>query len=123
MKKVMVVDDDVSGNESIKLALESLDSDFEVICADSGEQCLELLGKNQIPDIILLDIIMPRMSGWQLLDRLKENPSWEHIPIIFLTARVDKIARGIGSFYGDDYIEKPYEIEDLKKRIEKILKK
>ena len=121
-RKIMVVDDDISNNEAVKLGLEGVDPDYEVICADSGDQCLELLENNQIPDLILLDIMMPEMSGWQLFDKLKGNPSWEHIPIIFLTARTDRIAKETGSFFGEDYIEKPYEIEDLKNRIEKILK-
>ena len=121
-RKIMVVDDDISNYEAVKLGLEGVDPDYEVICADSGDQCLELLENNQIPDLILLDIMMPEMSGWQLFDKLRRNPSWEHIPIIFLTARTDRIAKETGSFFGEDYIEKPYEIEDLKNRIEKILK-
>jgi hypothetical protein len=85
-------------------------------------QCLELLKNNQIPDIILLDIMMPKMSGWQVFYRLKENPSWKNIPVIFLTARTDEVAKNAGGFLGDDYIEKPFNREDLKKRIDYFLK-
>jgi DNA-binding response OmpR family regulator len=60
------------------------------------------------------------MSGWEVFDRIKENPSWNTIPVIFLTARTDRIAKNAGSFLGEDYIEKPFEIVDLKNRIEKV---
>ena len=60
-RKIMVVDDDISNNEAVKLGLEGVDPDYEVICADSGDQCLELLENNQIPDLILLDIMVSHL--------------------------------------------------------------
>jgi len=122
-KTVMVVDDNPDVTISIKQGLENLDAEIKVLGVESGEQCLELLGNNQIPDVILLDIMMPEMSGWELFDRLKENASWRNIPVVFLTARTDRIAKNAGGFLGEDYIEKPFDIEDLKTRIGKILKK
>ena len=65
---------------------------------------------------------MPGMSGWKVFDKLKDNASWEKIPIIFLTARTDKIAENAGGFLGNDFIEKPFDIKDLKSRIDKVLK-
>jgi DNA-binding response OmpR family regulator len=65
--------------------------------------------------------MMPEMSGWAVYDKLKEHPTWKNIPIIFLTARIDRIARNAGKFMGDDYIEKPFEISDIKSRVEKVL--
>ena len=123
MKKIMVVDDDPDQISTIKYVLESLNNQFEVIGANSGIQCLELLKKNQIPDLILLDIMMPEMSGWEVLNRIKDESSWKNIPVIFLTARTDKIAKDAGGFLGDDYIEKPFNREDLIKRIDDILNK
>ena len=119
----MVVDDDADNSFTLKVGLEKMNSGYEVATADNGMQCLELLENNRIPDLILLDIMMPEMNGWKVFDRLKENPSWSDIPVVFLTARTDRIAENAGGFLGDDYIEKPYEIEDLKIRIDKILKK
>jgi DNA-binding response OmpR family regulator len=55
------------------------------------------------------------------LDQIKKNPSWSSIPIIFLTARTDRTAKNAGSFLGDDFIEKPFDIIDLKRRIEIVL--
>ena len=125
MKKIMimVVDDEPDHTRTVKQVLESLGDKYKVICVDSGEKCLELLEKDQIPDLMLLDIRMPEMSGWLVLDKLKENASWEKIPIIFLTARTDDFAETAGGFLGDDFIVKPYDIDDLKKRIDKVLKK
>ena len=97
--------------------------EYEVIPARNGVECFELLKNNEIPDLILLDIMMPEMSGWQVFDKLKENPAWKDIPIVFLTARTDEMAENAGSFLGDDYIEKPVDAKELKKRIDKVLKK
>ena len=118
MKKVMVVDDDPDIIYSIR---EGLYTEFEIVSAKGGMQCLQML-ETEIPDIILLDIMMPNMSGWETLDRIRKNPSLRTIPIVFITARTDEIAKDAGGFLGDDYIEKPFTISDLKVRIDKILK-
>jgi two-component system sensor histidine kinase/response regulator len=122
MKTIMVVDDEPDQIFTVKNVLESSGGKYEVIGVNSGMQCLELLKDNRIPDLILLDIMMPEMSGWQVFYRLKENSSWKNIPVIFLTARKDEMAKGAGDFLGDDYIEKPFNREDLKKRIDYFLK-
>jgi len=121
MKKIMFVDDEEDQVFGIKTALEDKYGDeYEVIPARNGAECFELLKNNELPDIILLDIMMPEMSGWTVFDTLKENPSWKDIPVVFLTARTDENA---GRFLGEDYIEKPVKTEDLKNRIDKVLEK
>lgn len=122
LKKIMVVDDDQNILHTLKQTLEDMDADYKVTCASSGMQCFELLENNEIPDLILLDIIMPKMNGWEVFRNLQENPLWKNIPMIFLTARTDEIAEKAGSFLASDYIKKPFDIEDLKKRIDKALK-
>ena len=118
MRKVMVVDDEPDIIYSIK---EGLYTEFEILSAESGKQCLKIL-ETELPDIILLDIMMQDMSGWETFNKIRENPSFRTIPIVFITARTDEIAKDAGCFLGDDYIEKPFEISDLKVRIDKILK-
>jgi putative two-component system response regulator len=120
VKKIFVVDDNPDVIFSVKNGLEALSEDYEIKGANSGEKCIEMLQTNT-PDLILLDIMMPGMSGWKTFDKIKENESWKEIPIIFLTARTDRVAKNAGGFLGDDYIEKPFEINDLKGRIEKHL--
>jgi two-component system response regulator VicR len=119
VKKIMVVDDNPDIILSIKNGLE-YSAEYKVIGAESGGKCLELL-EIDMPDLILLDIMMPELSGWETYDRIKENESWGKIPIVFLTARTDKIARDAGDFLGEDYIEKPFEIDNIMERIDKIL--
>jgi len=120
-KTIIVVDDEPSVTISVKTGLDDLDAGYNVICAESAEACFELLDSGPLPDLILLDIMMPGMSGWETYNKIKENPSWEKIPIVFLTARVDRTAENAGSFLGEDYIEKPYDPEDLKRRVDKVL--
>ena len=120
-KKILTVDDEPDVMYTVKYGLEGLDSNFEVIMVDSGEKCFEILDSNERPDIILLDIMMPDMSGWEILKKIKENPNWKSIPVIFLTARTDRVAKNAGDFLADDYIEKPFKIPELKQRIDKIL--
>jgi CheY-like chemotaxis protein len=114
----MVVDDNPDVIDSLKIGLEDATQVYHILGVENGQKCLQMLKDNIIPDIILLDIMMPQMSGWEVFDRIKENPSWNTIPVIFLTARTDRIAKNAGGFLGDDYIEKPFEIVDLKNRVE-----
>ena len=122
IKKVLVVDDNPDVIFSVKSGLETLDKNYRIKGVESGRKCLEFL-ESEIPDIILMDIMMPEMSGWKTFDKIKENIAWKDIPIIFLTARTDRIAKNAGGFLGEDYIEKPFEIKNLIERINKILKK
>ena len=122
MKKIMIVDDDQNNLQTLKQSLEDIDADYKVICASNGIQCLELIKNNEIPDLILLDIMMPKMSGWETFKNLQENPLWKDIPVFFLTARDDCVAKNACDFLAKEYIKKPFDIKDLKKRIEKVLK-
>ncbi|UCD13201.1 MAG: response regulator [Thermoplasmatales archaeon] len=123
MKKIMVVDDNPDHLHSIKQILEKMGDDYKVTCASSGMRCLKLLENNDVPDLILLDIMMPKMNGWETFKNLQENPSWRNIPVVFLTARTDDFAENAGKFLAADYIEKPFDLEDFKEKIGKVLKK
>lgn len=122
MKTILVVDDNPDVINSLKLGLESSTQEYHIIGAENGQKCLDLLKNNIKPDIILLDIMMPEMNGWEVFDRIKKEPTLHTIPIIFLTARTDRMAKNAGSFLADDYIEKPFDIDVLKKRIDIITK-
>lgn len=121
MKTILVVDDTPDIINSLKIGFEDSAQEYRILGAESGLKCLEVLKNNLIPDVILLDIMMPGMTGWEVYDRIKKDPSFSRIPIIFLTARTDRMAKNAGSFLGDDYIEKPFDLVDLKNRIEKVL--
>jgi CheY-like chemotaxis protein len=120
-KTIIVVDDNPDVILSVKHGLEEINKDFQIKGVESGEKCLELL-ETEIPDLILLDIMMPRMSGWKTFDKIKENDHWKNIPVVFLTARTDRVAKNAGGFLAEDYIEKPFSIEDLHNRIKSTIK-
>ena len=123
VKKIMIVDDDPGVIFTVKHGIENMDEDYEITTVSSGKKCLEFLKNNDAPDLILLDIMMPEMSGWETYQKIKEEDNWKNIPVVFLTARTDRIAKDAGIFLGDDYIEKPFKVPELKERIDKILKK
>ena len=124
MKKIILVDDEKDQIFCIKAAFEELyRKEYTVVPAKSGKQCIELLKTDSIPDLILLDIMMPGMSGWEVFDKLRANPLWKNIPIIFITARTDGLAEHAGGLIADDYIEKPVDIKELKTRIDNVLKR
>jgi len=117
----MLVDNNKDHNFFIKNSLETLYKGiYEVVIIENGERCLNYLQNESLPDVILLEINMSKMSGWEIYSEIKDNPLWRNIPIVFLTIRTDRIAENAGIFLGDDYIQKPIEIEQLVKRINNI---
>ena len=123
VKKIMIVDDETDVTESIKMVLEKTSTKYEVSCANSGEECFKLLENNKVPDLILLDIMMPSMSGWDVVHKLKENAVWREIPVILLTALPNRGVEEVESKSIEDYIQKPIEVSDLKQRIDTVLRK
>ena len=118
VKKIMVVDDEPDILFTVGQMLEM--SGYDVVKASNGNECFNELEK-AIPDLVLLDIMMPEINGWDVAAKIKENPKWTDIPIIFLTAKGDTMSIGMGSLASEDYIVKPFDIKDLKERVEKIL--
>lgn len=117
--KIMIIDDEQDILFSVTQVLKS--SDYEVIGVESGKECFEILQQGKIPDLIILDIMMPIMSGWEVQRRLERNLDWKDIPIIFLTARTTPAAEEMCRRLGRDYVTKPFDVNDLKKRIDKVL--
>ncbi len=118
----MVVDDNPDILTSLEAGLSLYDENFDVIKADSGKRCLELLNsKTTKPDIIFLDIMMPEMTGWETFDKIKENNNWKNIPIVFLTAKTDDVSKTSGKYLADEYIEKPFNIENIVSIINKLI--
>jgi CheY-like chemotaxis protein len=117
MKKILVVDDNPEILYSIK---ECFFTEYDVKTADSGKKCFRYL-ESEIPDLILLDLMMPDMNGWEVISRLKDSQKLKDIPIIIITARNDEAVKKAGEFYADDFIEKPFITNDLKRRIDNLL--
>ena len=123
VKTILIVDDDPGVKHTIKYGLEGLDSNYQVICADSGKQCFEFLEKKLVPDIILLDVMMPDMNGWEVQKKLRDRMEWKSIPIVFLTAVQDPTSKKIGNITSEGFIEKPCKLPELKQKIDKILQR
>lgn len=121
VKTILVVDDEPSVRYTVKHGLEGLDKEYKVIEVEGGGQCLALLEKDLIPDLILLDIMMPGMNGWEVQRRLKENLVWRNIPIVILSAVGDPTSKVISSITSKNCIEKPFQISALKQKLDEIL--
>lgn len=125
MTKILVVDDEPDFREMIAIALEG--AGYEVVSAGNGRECL-VKAREQRPDGIILDIMMPEMDGFKACKELKNNPDTERIPILILTGLGEKLsstryARNMGlSLEAEDFLEKPIEPDELIKRLEEILK-
>jgi DNA-binding response OmpR family regulator len=119
-KKIMVVDDEPDILLTVSQTLEMFG--YEVVKATDGQDCIDKLNNmTPTPDLLLLDIMMPDVSGWDVAAKIKENPNWKDIPIVFLTAKGDTMSVGMGNLAAVDYIVKPFDVKDLKNRVEKIL--
>ncbi|MGR3319240.1 MAG: response regulator [Candidatus Anammoxibacter sp.] len=116
-KKRILVVDDVPSN--IGLLSEGLKSEYTVIAAKSGQMALDRVFSENPPDLILLDIDMPEMDGYQVCRSLKENPDTRDIPVMFLSAMEEVQDKTKGFKLGAvDYITKPFDIMEVKARIE-----
>lgn len=121
MIKILVVDDDAAINELIKVNLEL--AYYKVICASDGNKGYAL-AKQELPDLIILDVMMPEVDGYTVAKRIRENEHTKDIPIIMLTA-LNMLQNKVQGFNigVDDYLVKPFEMEELLARIKALLKR
>lgn len=119
-KKHILMVDDVTTN--LRCASEVLRDNYKISMVKSGTQALKFL-ETVIPDLILLDISMSDMDGYETLEHIKHNPQWTDIPVVFLTADADGESEIKGLKMGAmDYIRKPFEPDVMLSRIDKVLK-
>ncbi len=122
MKKILIVEDNPNVSESLRDLLEA--SGYLPNLAASGEIALEVLNTNYVPDLIISDIMMPGIDGYQLRNIISSKPNLAHLPFIFLTAKsqMEDIRKGM-NIGADDYLTKPYKAADLLNAIEIRLNK
>ena len=120
MKKIMVVDDEESLRELIRAIFEN--EGFEVIDSSSGQECLEKLEKVK-PDVILMDMMMPGMSGRETTEKIRDNSKTKNLKVIFLTvARFSETGKEtLDKLNVSDYVTKPFDNEDLIKKVKKVI--
>lgn len=121
MVKVLVVDDEPNIVLSLEFLMEQ--AGFEVVTAEDGEQAL-IHVREALPDLLLLDISLPGISGFDVLERLRSEEVTAHLPIIMLTAHGRDVEREKGMALGaDDYITKPFSTQSLVEKVKTLLTK
>jgi DNA-binding NarL/FixJ family response regulator len=118
---ILVVDDDLGTRLSISDYLEL--SGYSVVTANDGQEALAMVDHYH-PDLIVTDIIMPRMNGYELVRRVRQQPGFRLLPVILLTARTKTQERILGYQSGCDlYLPKPFELEELAAAIRNLLER
>ncbi|MCC6135700.1 MAG: response regulator [Candidatus Contendobacter sp.] len=117
--KILVVDDE----PNIVLSLEFLmkQAGFQVRTASDGEAALTAVA-SEPPDLVLLDVMMPRKNGYEVCQAIRANPDWKEVRIIMLTAKGREVEREKGLALGaDDYITKPFSTQEVVERVRELL--
>ena len=117
--RIMVIDDEPKIRQFLKEALEL--RDYEVLAAASGPDALEQLKSHKV-DLILLDLIMPVMDGYEVYHLLKEDPGTKDVPVIIVTAKGERKDRQLGMDTATyNYLAKPFQLEDLLSKVREVL--
>jgi len=117
---VLAVDDDASIVEMIRMGLEA--EGMHVLSASDGAEALEVLRKEHV-DVVLLDIMMPRVDGWMALMEIRNDPATADIPVIMLTAKTQDLARILAFKQGvQQYVTKPFNLTELIVRIQSLMR-
>ena len=118
--KIVYVEDDEDMIGLVKLILER--EGFHVVGAISGREGIEII-KKELPDLVLLDLMLPEIDGWNVLQQLRSNEATKEIPVIVLTAKAQSIDRVLGLHIAkvNDYISKPFKPQELVDCISKVL--
>jgi putative two-component system response regulator len=112
---ILIVDDEEAGRQTLESILEG--EGYQLVIAENGQQAIEM-AKATLPDVILLDVMMPGMTGFQVCERIRNDPSIAEIPIILLTALDDRDSLLTGLKAGaDDFITKPFDRFELRARL------
>ena len=121
-KQILCIEDDEEMIDLIRLILTR--KGFEVLGASSGASGLEII-RNEKPDLVLLDLMMPEMDGWEVYQQIKSDEANLNIPVIVVTAKAQSIDRVLGLHIAkvDDYISKPFSPQELLDSIESVLKR
>ncbi|MDD4179861.1 MAG: response regulator [Candidatus Margulisbacteria bacterium] len=121
VKRILVVDDEPDVASLLTLMLKS--QGYEVIAAGDGQEALEK-ARSENPDLILLDVMLPRLDGYKVARMLKFDENYSHIPIIMLTAKIQDRDKQTGLEMGaNDYVTKPFDTAQLLAKIKDILEK
>lgn len=117
--KILVADDDLEIQKMVKAALKPIGADL--VFADDGEQALEKLLVEK-PDLVILDVMMPKLSGWEVAKYIREHHDLKTTKILVLTAIGEKVSDATSPLVGaDDHLDKPFTFEELADRVRALL--
>ena len=118
-KKILIADDEPNIVVAIEFLLQQ--SGFEVVVARNGDEALELIAA-RLPDLVLLDVMMPKKNGYEVCTRIRERADWRHIKVVMLSAkgRDAEVNKGL-SMGADMYVTKPFSTRELMARIKSLL--
>lgn len=115
-KKILIVDDEVDLVETVRFPLEK--AGFTVLVSQDGEDALKK-AREEKPDLILLDLMLPKLDGYKVCRLLKFDERYKHIPILMLTAKIQEKDKVLGKETGaDEYITKPFEMDELMEKVQ-----
>lgn len=118
-KKILIVDDEPSIVLSLEFLMEK--AGYAVVTAGDGEAAMAKL-REEKPDLVLLDISLPRLSGYEICQSMRENPAWKDVRIVMLTAKGRDVEREKGLAMGaDDYITKPFSTQEVVETINRLI--
>jgi two-component system, OmpR family, alkaline phosphatase synthesis response regulator PhoP len=119
--KIFVIDDEEDIRDIIQINLRA--EGYDILCYSSAEEALKGL-ESSVPDLFILDIMMPGIDGYEFCRRVRAADAWKQVPVIFLSAKSDEIDKVLGLELGaDDYITKPFSVKELKSRVKAILRR
>ena len=119
--KILIVDDEPN---ILRLLEYNLKQKYDVVLKNDGLEAMLWLQDGNVPNLIVTDIMMPNMDGFELMQNVRNSGFFKNIPIIFLTAKSDSVDRVKGLKEGaDDYLVKPFNPEELDARIENLLRR
>jgi DNA-binding response OmpR family regulator len=119
---VLVVDDSPSVLKTVAAVFKAKEPSVELLAATSGKEALNLMAASK-PDLVLLDIMMPEIDGWMVATSMKKDENLKDVPVVYLTAKNDQLSLQMGKLSAEDYIVKPFEGEDLVRRVRAVLAK
>ncbi len=120
-RRILVADDSQGIREMLQMSLESLG--YSVIVAEDGERALERIDEAK-PDLLIVDVMMPKVNGFQVCRRVKSNPETRETPVILLTARIQEEDVFWGRDCGaDEYITKPFRTQELQDTVDRLLRR
>ena len=120
-EKILIVDDEEHIQELLKFNLEN--NGYRVLCADNGIDALKV-AREEIPQLVLLDLMLPKMDGYDVCKEIRRDSSISNMPIIMLTAKGEELDKILGLELGaDDYLTKPFSVRELMARVKAILRR